>query len=143
MTRNVAGILVLMAAAFAGTSASADVGPSGRTGPKNDCALRGYHVTSVRPYVREVNNGKRVVSRDLRGAEFYVEARPGISSEWLMMMLLDHIDRMGSGPLAACPAAVPGTEVDVTSSGPGFLVRLTAPDERRASEVLDLARTLE
>lgn len=138
------GFVTVLAAGVLGSSAWADASatPTER-GAQAGCILAPYQVTSVRPYVREVNNGKRVVSRDLRGAELYLQAEPGVTREWLTAQLQQHTSQMGNSSMPGCPLGVPGTTVEVTSAGPGFVVRLIAPNHDQAEKLLRLARTLE
>jgi hypothetical protein len=143
MSKLFAMAIPLSLALVGGTArAQQSSAPPDHTSPAGDCILGHYRITSVRPYVHEVNNGKRVVSRELRGAELYVDAQPGVTREWLTSQLEQHVRTMASSPMTGCPLAVQGARVDVVSAGPGFRVRLTGPNEAQAEQILQLARSL-
>lgn len=142
-TSKLVGIVTVLSAVVLGPAAWADENVTHTEhSAQAGCVLAPYHVTSVRPYVREVNNGKRVVSRDLRGAELYLQAQPGVTREWLTAQLQQHLSQMGGTSMPGCPLSVQGTTVEVSSAGSGFVVRLVAPNHDKAESVLQLARAL-
>ena len=143
-TTKLVGIVTVLATTVLGSAAWADESATHtQHSAQSGCVLQPYHVSSVHPYVHEINNGKRVVSRDLRGAELYVQAQPGVTREWLTAQLQQHIGQMGNTSMPGCPLGVLGTTVEVSSAGPGFIVRLIAPDQDKAEDVLRLARALD
>jgi hypothetical protein len=107
------------------------------------CALGKYRIGSVTPYVVQQNLGGRIAVRRVLGAEFFVQAEPGLTAEWLWATLGGHIQAMkGSTAMKDCALAIDKLQVDVTSAGPGFRVRLIAPDQTSAKEVLNRVRLL-
>ncbi len=95
--------------------------------------MPGIRIASASPDIREINNGKRKWN-EVRGADLYVQAEPGLTSEYLTLRLDRHLASMQGAP-PDCVFAVPGTKVQVDSAGPGFVIRITAPDAKRGEEV--------
>lgn len=130
------GVLATIAAAalpatsFAGTPAPAD------------CQLRAHRVTAVEPY-RVAERVGKIAIRRLRGAEIFVQAEPGLTSEWLRLTLSRHVLAMrGPAAMPDCPLDVDAVAVRVDSGGTGFRVRLIARGPDEAKEVLRRARLL-
>jgi hypothetical protein len=111
------------------------------TGP-SDCVLREHRVVSVEPYQIEQQYG-RFISPQLRGAQIYVQAEPGLTAQWLQLTLEQHLGQMKGGSAAMTDCAVDGNvRVEVTPAGSGYWVRLIAPDSKSGEEVLRRARLL-
>jgi hypothetical protein len=98
------------------------------------CSLGGkYFARSVKPFNTQETVGYQSFTR-FRGAEVFVPAQPGLTAEWL--------DRVLTFQIAAgeCDFGVPKVNVDVSSDGGGFSVRLSSDssryDERDAAEIL-------
>jgi hypothetical protein len=105
------------------------------------CSLGGkYFVSSVKPFNTQEDAGYSIFTQ-LRGAEVYVPAQPGMTAEWL--------DRVVTYQIAAgeCNFGVPKVNVEVLSDGGGFTVRLASMsdrygNEREAGEILRHAQQL-
>jgi hypothetical protein len=100
------------------------------------CSLGGkYMVRSVNPYSTHEDLGYTSYQQ-FRGAELFVPAQPGLTSEWLQ--------RMVSFQIAAgeCDFGVRDVTVSVLSAGSGFSVRLGGRDDKAAGEILRHAQEL-
>ena len=100
------------------------------------CGLGGkYMVRSVSPYKTFEDLGYTSIEQ-FRGAEVFVPAQPGLTSEWLQ--------RVVSYQIAAgeCNFGVPDVTVSVLSAGSGFSVRLAGRDDKAAAEILRHAQQL-
>ena len=120
----VALALVTMVSAGAGAAAPAQ------------CSLGGkYFARSVKAYNTTEDAGYSIFTR-FRGAEVFVPAQPGLTSEWLQ--------RVVSYQIAAgeCNFGVPDVTVSVLSAGSGFSVRLAGRDDKAAAEILRHAQQL-
>lgn len=95
-----------------------------------------YTVTAVQPYRAQISNGFDTYTA-LRGAEVFVQAREGLTAEWLDLSL-----RKALAQANADRPAVAKLKVDVVSAGPGFWVFLTTDDEHSAGVVLNWARNI-
>ena len=121
--------------------AAADHGARGHATQAEGCPLKQYSVTSVRPHqVEKDYGGGRFVSRRLGGAEIYVRAEPGLTAEWLHLQVAQHLAAMRSHTMEDCPFDMEDVQVRVDSSGPGFVVTLTASDADDAKEILERAQ---
>ena len=98
------------------------------------CALDAYAPATVRPHFDEEVVQKTTVRR-LHGADVYIAARPGLTTEWLRHELTP---RPGDAP--GCALDVAHAEITVASAGPGFLVTIRARDEAAGGEILRRAR---
>lgn len=106
------------------------------------CILNEHRIVSVEPYQVDQHYG-RFTSPQVRGAQVYVQAEPGLTAEWLQLTLTRHLAEMkGSTSMHDCAFDMNDVRVDVTSAGPGFWVRLIAPDTKSGEEVLRRARLL-
>jgi hypothetical protein len=108
------------------------------------CLLGDHKVLSVAPYKVE---GRYVYpgngAHELRGAQIYLAAEPGLTAEWLQLTLERRLGAMkGQPPMPDCAFDVENLRVEVVPAGPGFWVRLIAPDEKTGEEVLRRARLL-
>lgn len=131
--------VVLSASAFVATPTYA--GSQATTSP---CILHQHRVASVKPYLmtESLYNG-RMTRQALRGAELFVPAEPGLTSEWLQLTIARHINEMRAAPgMPNCPLSVADVTVQVESAGTGFTVRLLAPSGAKAQEVLRRAELL-
>ncbi|HET6331634.1 MAG TPA: hypothetical protein VFG30_00380, partial [Polyangiales bacterium] len=79
----------------------------------------------------------------LKGAQFYVTARPGLTKEWLTLSVQREMARLQAGADQACRPNVSKVQVSVASAGGGFWVFLSAPDERQAKRLLNWAKTIQ
>ena len=99
----------------------------------------GHRVLSITPRVVEEINGKR--TRHLTGADIRIEAEPGMTAEYLTVALR-HM-REGAGQATTESVfGVEGSAVEVRSTGDGFVFPVTAPDPKRAEEIVRRARLL-
>jgi hypothetical protein len=78
----------------------------------------------------------------LKGAEIFVQAQPGLTAEWLQLQLARHIESMQNTSMHDCALDVSGTRVQVEPAGTGFRVKLIAKDAHQAQEVLRRAQLL-
>jgi hypothetical protein len=113
---------------------------SGATPTESPCILSGHNVLAVEPLKIDEHYGRNVVTR-LRGAQVYIQAEPGLTAEWLQLSLQRHAAAM-KGAMPNCAFDLSGVRVDVASNGPGFWVRLVAPDTKSGEEVLRRAELL-
>ncbi|HEV8247199.1 MAG TPA: hypothetical protein VGP93_15585 [Polyangiaceae bacterium] len=104
------------------------------------CGLQGQRITKVVPYEVEQRTG-RVSIKKLAGAVVYVQAKPGLTKEWLELSLARHVSAMRADRMPNC-AFAGDVKVSVDSAGTGFAVKLVAKDRASAKEVLRLARSL-
>jgi hypothetical protein len=134
---------VLALGLIAGPAAAAQASATSPTesGPAN-CALKTYTVTAVAPQFADVQQG-RVTTRRLAGAAIHVQAQPGLTAEWLKLSLQRHLSAMHAGAtMKDCPLATQDVRIDVSSTGTGFAIQLTAKDPKSAEELLRRARLL-
>src|SRR5450432_266078 len=86
------------------------------------CVLPQYTIAAVEPHLEVVY--VKVNARRVRGAEIFVAAEPGLTTEWLRLQ----IDRHRGAPHAPsrnCVLDVGGTDVSVDSRGAGFVVTVS------------------
>jgi len=138
--------IALSAAAIVPMAAHATAAPSrgAETMPaRPPCILHNYRVTSVTPYQVQQNvAGRNTVGR-MAGAELYVQAEPGLTAEWLWLNVGRHMAAMrGPATMKDCVLDIDKLQVEVVSAGPGFRVRLIAPDAKTAQDVLRRAQLL-
>lgn len=105
------------------------------------CALEGYVIRSITPYRAQEHTGRVPIWR-LRGAEVQVEARPGLTAEWLQLRLQQHLQEMRRSAMKDCVLNADVARVTVSSARTGFTVRLIATDTKKAEAVLRRARVL-
>ena len=108
-----------------------------RVADPTTCALDAFAPTSVEPHYEE-DTAVKVTVRRLHGADVYIEARAGLTAEWLRHELVPRVDNAHR-----CALGVPGAEVLVASAGPGFRVTIRARDEEAAEQILRLARAVD
>jgi hypothetical protein len=97
------------------------------------CGLDEYGAVSAMPYQVEENFGYGSYPQ-LRGAQLYVQAREGLTAEWLTL----EVQRALAS--SACRPDVGDVQVSVVSSGSGFWVRLSAGQQSDASALLKWAQ---
>jgi hypothetical protein len=117
-------------------AATAVVASGAQAAEPQSCGLGGkYMVRSVSPYKTFEDLGYSSYEQ-FRGAELFVPAQPGLTSEWLQ--------RVVSYQIAAgeCNFGVPDVTVSVLSAGSGFSVRLAGRDDKAAAEILRHAQQL-
>ncbi len=130
--------LVTAALAAAAVPAVAQATPK-QTPP---CILSEHEIASVVPYKVDEQIGKNVIQR-VRGAQVYLRAEPGLTAEWLQLNFQRHLAALaGPATMPDCAFDIDKVRVDVTSAGPGFWVRLVAPDTKSGEEVLRRAQLL-
>src|SRR5882757_1211734 len=106
------------------------------------CILDEHHIVSVTPYQIEERSGHNVFQQ-VRGAQVFIQAEPGLTAEWLQLNLQRHLTAMqGPAAMPDCAFDLSNVRVDVTSAGSGFWVRLIAPDAKSGEEVLRRAQLL-
>jgi hypothetical protein len=114
------------------------------TSPTRDaCIFDTYRVRSVAPLRGEINVGYGSYTT-LRGAQLYVDAREGLTPEWLSLQITHALaKRAGTGGSQACEPAVSHIQVNVVSAGNGFWVQLSTTDPRESEALLRWARTMQ
>jgi len=102
----------------------------------DQCSVGGkYPIRSVAAYVTYVDAGYTTYNQ-FQGAELFVPAQPGLTSEWLQRVLTDEV------ATGACNFGVPSAKVSVLSAGGGFSVRISAHNEKDADMILKHAQQL-
>jgi hypothetical protein len=131
---------IILAAVLA---AAAAVPAVGEAAPNSSppCILSEHKILSVLPYKVDEHIGKNVIQR-VRGAQVYLQAEPGLTPEWLQLTFERHFVAMKGSAMPDCAFGVEKVRVDVSSIGPGFWVRLVAPDAKSGEEVLRRAELL-
>ncbi len=132
--------VLLVLSAFASPIATAQAAAPSREN-QAQCALNQYTIGAVVPYEVEVRAGQGTVS-ELRGAQLYVPAQPGLTAEWLQLTLQREFARSSNaGGVNAC-SFNSNVRIEVVSGGTGFWVRLIAPDAKEGARVLERAKEL-
>jgi hypothetical protein len=105
--------------------------------------LSHYRITSVNPYFEELTNLKRTF-REERGAVVTIEARPGLTAQWLQVRLDRELTALheNAGVAPESPLAVAGARANVSSRPDGFAVTITAPDRASGAQVLQRAEAI-
>ena len=94
--------------------------------------------------VREPTKTKPFVVHTV-GADVYVRATPGMTTQWLTRLTQCHLVREGCGASqdhSSCPLGVAGTTVDVSSTSTGFVVAVRSSDFVAAQEIVRRANAL-
>jgi hypothetical protein len=115
---------------------------SASPGPAQRCLLGDYPTVAVSALKTEEDFGLGGYTV-LKGAQFYVTARPGLTKEWLTLSVQREMARLQAGADQACRPNVSKVQVSVASAGGGFWVFLSAPDERQAKRLLNWAKTIQ
>jgi hypothetical protein len=130
--------LALLSACGAGTQTAAlERTPPRRALDPSTCELDRYAPVTVRPHYEDYVASTEGVSSEpqLRGADVFVLARPGLTAEWLWHELWA---RPGDG--RSCATGVAGAAISVTSGGPGFVVTIRGGNEDSGRQILLLSR---
>src|SRR5260221_4981874 len=83
--------IVTSLALIAATASPALAHATPNAGPP--CILRDHTIVSVIPYKEDVRFGRSVYPQ-LRGAQVYIQAEPGLTAEWLQLTLQRHLPAM-------------------------------------------------
>jgi hypothetical protein len=111
--------------------------------PANRCGLGGYNATAVSPFKMEEDFGLGGYTV-LKGAKFYVAAKPGLTAEWLTLIVHNEFERLQQDADQTCrPPNLRGVQVQVAPAGAGFWVYLMAPDVKSASKLLNWAKSIQ
>jgi hypothetical protein len=136
LIRNVVAAVALSAAMLVPTISHAAA--NGRP----PCILSEHHIVSVAPYEIDRSYG-RFSTPEVRGAQVYIQAEPGLTAEWLQLTLERHLAEMkGPAAMPDCAFDLTNVHIDVAPAGAGFWVRLIAPDAKSGEEVLRRVRLL-
>src|SRR4051812_25953951 len=85
----------------------ANVGFAATQPARTACALTQHRVTSIRPHYAARQIG-RTTWKEIRGAELYVPAEPGLTAQWLQREVEQHVSMMhGSAAMPGCPLNTP------------------------------------
>jgi hypothetical protein len=132
---------VLAMAGFLSTTARADQKPGPQETQEARSTVMGHRVVSITPQWVEESNGKR--TRHLVGVEIRIEAERGMTAEYLTVELRHHLSSTDTPHSMLEPVfGVEGSNVEVRSTGDGFVFRVTAPDTKRAEDIVRLSRLL-
>jgi hypothetical protein len=102
----------------------------------DQCSVGGkYPVRSVAAYTTYVDAGYTSYTQ-FQGAELFVPAQPGLTSEWLQRVVSDQV------ATGACDFGVRSANVSVLSAGGGFSVRISGHNEKDAGVILHHAELL-
>lgn len=140
-TSTLAALLTpaLLWACGAGTQTAAlEREPPHRALDPSTCELDRYAPVTVRPHYESYvssTEGDSPSTPELRGAEVFVSARPGLTAEWLW-----HELGARPGDARSCATGIAGAEISVTSGGPGFVVTIRGGDEDSGRQILLLSR---
>jgi hypothetical protein len=94
-----------------------------------------YMVRSVTPYVTSEDAGY-TSWQQFRGADVFVPAQPGLTSEWLQRVVTFEI------AAGECDFGTRNVTVSALSAGSGFSLRIAGWNDRAAGEILRHAREL-
>jgi hypothetical protein len=136
--RNVAMGLVIGAGAIPAAPSNADT-PSQPNGTQ--CTLAQYTITAVEPYRVDLRIARNPVI-EVRGAELYIPAQPGLTAEWLQFTLQRDFAKASNGSGENACSFSSKLRVEAVSGGAGFWVRLIAADSTEGANALERARAL-
>jgi len=112
------------------------VSAGARAGQFDQCSVGSkYPIRSVAAFVTRVDAGYTSYNQ-FQGAELFVPAQPGLTSEWLQRVTAEQV------ATGACDFGVPGARVSVLSAGGGFSVRISGHNEKDAGVILKHAELL-
>lgn len=82
------------------------------------------------------------------GARIVLQAKPGLTEEWLQRVVDCRIARAAAlghetPDLPHCPLATAGVTADVESTGDGFAIEVRAEDPETAAEIVRRAELLQ
>jgi len=129
---------VAVAGLVGSATALADEKPIPQETQSSCHTVMGHCVLSVTPRWVEEINGKR--TRYLAGVDVRIAAEPGMTAEYLTVQA----QRAAAGHQAAGSVfGVDGSRIEVRSTGDGFVLHFTAPDAKRAEELVRRAQRLD
>lgn len=107
-------------------------------------------IARVEPLEEELSSSapsRGLPPRRTVGAVVIFRARPGVTAEWLQLIVDCHIARNAARghvvpEMPSCPLVPKGVGARVTSTGNGFAVAIRSDDQTVAREVLERARRL-
>ena len=137
-TLAVLSTLALLEACGAGMQTAALEGAQPRRAlDPSTCELDRYAPVTVRPHYETDDSPSEEfhAAPQLRGAEVFVPARPGLTAEWLW-----HELGQRPGDARSCATGVAGAEINVRPGGAGFVVTIRGGDEASGQQILQLAR---
>jgi hypothetical protein len=102
------------------------------------CSLAGHRVLAMAPYRVTKHVGIGLVEQT-RGAQFFVQAEPGLTQEWLELTARRELGATETIGLCSLQQGDTHLNVSVVSAGPGFWVRFAAEDERAGEKVMKQA----
>ena len=123
-------------AAFAALLLTASTGAASTKDAPSQCVFKEYGALSALPYKVEENFGYGTYPM-LRGAQLYVQAREGLTAEWLTLQVQRALSSSAEG---ACKPNVSGVQVSVASFGAGFWIRLSTDNQADAAVLLQWAQ---
>jgi hypothetical protein len=108
----------------------------------NPCIFGEHRVVSVEPYRVDQQYGKMTI-KQVRGAQVYVQAEPGLTAAYLQLQLDRHFaDMKGGSAMPDCVFGIDNVRIDVSRAGAGYWVTLAAANASSGEEVLRRARLL-
>jgi hypothetical protein len=143
MLHHMLKIGALVGIAFASATTQAEppaAAPPATAAPT--CLFDSYPARAVAPYTVETNLGYGTAT-ELRGAQVFVNAKPGLTAEWLNRETQLWLRNQPINPNDECSPPTRNMMVDVAPGGPGFWVRLAARDEKTGRKVMNWARNIE
>ena len=134
----------LTVASLLGATMALSAVASAETGAtRQPCSFQEHQVRSVKPYKVQKHIAGRITATRMLGAQRYVTAEPCLTAEWLRLKLERHLSAMqGPASMRDCVLDVQSVRIEVTSAGPGFNVKLIAPNAEEGKEVLRRAQLL-
>jgi hypothetical protein len=136
--RNVAMGLAVSALALLPAISNADT-PSQSSGAQ--CTLTQYTIAAVQPYRVDLRISQTPIT-EVRGAELYIPAQPGLTAEWLQLSLQRDLAKVSNGSGENACSFSSKVRVEAISGGAGFWVRLIAADSKEGAKVLERTRQL-
>jgi hypothetical protein len=137
-SKCIAAAAVAVAGIVGSATALADEKPVPQETRASCQALMGHCVLSVTPRWIEEIDGKR--TRHLAGVDVRIAAEPGMTAEYLTV---EAQRAAGAVPSAAENVfGVTGSQIEVRSTGDGFVFHVTASDTKRAEEIVRRAHRL-
>jgi hypothetical protein len=132
---------VLATAGTVNATAWADQKPTAQNVQGIHPTVMGHRVLSITEHSIQEMDGKH--TRRLAGADIRIEAEPGMTAEYLTVELRRHLGAI-RGDVAGSQSVflVEGANVEVRSTGDGFVFHVTAPDSKNAQEIMRRARLL-
>ena len=100
-----------------------------------------YQAVTVQPFHTDENFGLGTYTQ-LKGAQVYVSAKPGLTGPWITLSVEHELARLSKSDDAMCRPSVKDVKVSVTPAGGGFWVFLSARDENSAAELLRWAQNI-